>query len=638
MEPYAIESRRLEGLDGPAGRSSEIANGGASIGATRELLSEIPGLLQHDNGVRGFTDPVAARGVTSTPIMSSPVIDLRYGEFPIAAAYAVFSAQPAGIRIARSQAGSFESIQSTQPGGRIDIGPQNADAVGPGGLLTVEVGERNAQAIRAEGHGAFAGGTALGFLSWSQDDGRLTNTALDTRPDFKESLHGEARMQWGIGDRSSLVVQLIGEKSDDGVQPLVPLSTPGYKVDRPTEGETGLTNLHFGLAFEHANEALRFTSTTAAQYWNLDPYRGTIVLPPTLFSDLTNRTGFFSQEFQVESLDTSEDTSWTTGLALRGINRTIDVVRSIPGFGPIEWSKTDLNSRGLLANGAVRFKPISGMRPTFGLKVDVQESSMDRVSTVPPAPDVNESQTDTAFLPFLRLDGPIDAGMPWSVSLVSGWKPGGYSSFSDRANLVGFEPERTWTLEGSLASDKERTIEFTAYTTLSNDTQIERSFTETDYLVRNAESTHIYGAELTGHHELREHLTLSGRASWTHAVFYDYIDPFTGTDYSGKKVPYVPEYGLNLGLDYRPDLGFAAGVQIQVMGPVPYEESSDPTFTQDAWVTASAWAGWRWPRAEFTVTGTNLFNDEHWTSIVPGIYHGVPVLPRRLNARFRWFF
>ena len=633
-----MESGRVAELDGPAGRSPAIGVGGGSINATAGLLAELPGILQHDNGVRGFSDPVAVRGVTSTPLLSAPVIDLRYGGFPIAAAYTVFSAQPGSVSVARLPAGSLESIRSTQPGGGIEIGRPSTDAGQTGGLLTAEIGQRDARAVRAEGHGTIAGAAAFGFLSWSQDDGRLTNTALDTRPDFRESLHAETRLCWAIGDRSTVTVQLIAEESDDGVQPLVPLSDPGYEVDRPSEGETGLTNVLLGLAFAHTNDSFGFTSRTTTHYWNLDPFLGTVVVQLPLISDLTSRTVFLAQEFQLESIESADAFEWTAGLTLKGHDRTIDAVRVFAAFGPVEWSESDLGSRELLLNGAVRLQPVRGIRTTLGLKADWVRSSLDRISLVPPAPRVEKDRTDVAVLPFLRLDGPGDRGLPWSIALVSGWKPGGYSSFSDQPELVGFKPERTWTLEGTVAANREGALELTAYATLSNDTQVERSFTETDYLVRNAERTRIFGAELAGRHALGDDLTLSGRASWTRAVFDAYVDPFTGADFSGQRVPYVPEYGLDLALDYRPALGFAAGIQIRMSGPVHYEESNDPFYTQEAWISANAWLGWRWPRADLTVTGTNLFSDEHWTSMVLGLDHGVPVLPRRIGARFRWFF
>jgi hypothetical protein len=359
---------------------------------------------------------------------------------------------------------------------------------------------------------------------------------------------------------------------------------------------------------------------------------------PPLLSDLDSTSKFVSQEFQFSSVTSTSGWDWTAGLVTSGVDRVIDVERLIPGFGPVEVSLSRLNTRRLRANGAARFHLGSGLRLSIGAKMDTVRSSIDRETAVPPSPDINERDTDAKVLPFIKLEASESARVPWQASIYSGWKPGGYTAFSEDPEKVRFLPEETWTIEGSVMSPGERTIKLAAYAARSRHTQIERSFNQTDYLVYNAATAHILGLELSAIHPITDDLIVSFRGSTVHAVFDTYVDPYTGIDFSGTTVPFLPNYDVNLALEYRRHLGLLAGVRIDLTGSTHYDESNIDLFTQGAYTTLEAWIGWRRKQAELIASGTNLTGSDHYTSIVPGVRHGVPTLQRPISIRCRWHF
>ncbi len=98
----------------------------------------------------------------------------------------------------------------------------------------------------------------------------------------------------------------------------------------------------------------------------------------------------------------------------------------------------------------------------------------------------------------------FDATSDLTLTLARGFKPGGYSAFTGRADLTTFDPQTTWGLEAAFsASPRNTNFSYTAraYAYRVKGYQIERSFavpdTSTDeYLVVNADRARVLGFEL----------------------------------------------------------------------------------------------------------------------------------------------
>ena len=69
----------------------------------------------------------------------------------------------------------------------------------------------------------------------------------------------------------------------------------------------------------------------------------------------------------------------------------------------------------------------------------------------------------SAFLPSIAAGRKLDETTDFTVTLARGFKAGGYSAYTGRADLSGFGPQRSWSLEAAFTTaPKDSPLRYTA--------------------------------------------------------------------------------------------------------------------------------------------------------------------------------
>lgn len=207
---------------------------------------------------------------------------------------------------------------------------------------------------------------------------------------------------------------------------------------------------------------------------------------------------------------------------------------------------------------------------------------------------------------------------------------------ADYANVeqtISYKPETSWNYEvgahlnlfgGALHAD------LAAYLTRVSDQQLSVMASDYGYgrMMVNAGRSRSLGAELS----LRGS-AFDGQLQWTaaygytHATFRDYTD--NGTDYRGKRVPFIPEHTMGLTADYR--LPFASSllhtvtIGANVSGNGKTYWDSDNALAQNFYATLGAHAAFDFGAVCVDLWGRNLTDTRYHTFLVSSSATGQPL-------------
>lgn len=123
----------------------------------------------------------------------------------------------------------------------------------------------------------------------------------------------------------------------------------------------------------------------------------------------------------------------------------------------------------------------------------------------------------------------------------------------DVGSTVSYKPEYSWNYElGSRMSlfDKKLSIDFALFLTTVRNQQIAR-FADSGLgrMMVNAGRSRSYGVELAVRYSPTARLTAWANYGFTHSKFSKYYGG-QGNDYTGNRVPFIPEHTISLGADY----------------------------------------------------------------------------------------
>ena len=635
----ADEVQQLPALTvtGPAGTRSAQPNL-AALRAGADVSTGLDDVARHtagfsvsDAGARGFGEITTLRGLSNTPYFSDSSAPVYLDDIPLANAFTFPTGlyDLAGIAIYR--------------------GPQAATLFGRAGdagviqLVTAQPGQGTTAraSFSAGNYGLFSFGAAVQgapsasadvsvAVNASQRDGYIHNTTLNQQVDDRESLSGRLRVRYRPAADLELSLHILGQHTSDGAQSLVPLGGPLYTVARGKEGksDTDFGAAALGLTRKLADGTL--SATTSYSDWEMSPYTNRLVVfgGKNFDSSVTQAQHTLSEEVRF----TNEEYS---GGAFYSASRTRGTTdRTFSGF-PIERSAFTTDADLVALFGRATFKPTPDWFITPGLRVERTAKDFERRETIPVNRTLQRDHDWSAFLPSIAAGRKIDETTDFTLTLARGFKAGGYSAYTSRADLAGFGPQSTWSLEAAFTTaPKDSVLSYTAraYASRVSGYQIERSFavpaTSTDeYLVVNADRARVLGFELESEWKAGHDITVTLAASLSRATLQDFTDPFTGSSYSGKQAPFAPAGNGSLRVDYRPATGWFAGAGVTWTGTTYYNEQETALFAQRSYALIEADAGYAFARGELHLFGRNLGNEKYYSSITPGVGHATPGAP-----------
>ncbi|HYC70273.1 MAG TPA: TonB-dependent receptor [Opitutaceae bacterium] len=641
LAPVTVEARLLNESPATITRLELGAEPAADFSPAR-LGLRVANLFIAGNEARSFTDTYALRGLTNTPIFGGPALSGYLDEVPLAQPF-TFPADLVGFSVAEVHRGPTQNTRFGRAGSAGVLTLRTPTSAQAGGEVRAGFGDFGAASASVRANSGVVGrGDAFASLGWSRRDGYITNSILGRDIDDKEALAGVARFRFRPRAGTELTFLGTAFRARDGVQPLVPLGGPLFTVARQAEGETNVdaANLGFTAAFDTA--AGRLTATTSRNEWELSPYESTLSFG---FAELSNRVRqrhrAWSEEIRLASPDAAA-VRWQAGV-FGSKARTDGAFDRVFGPFPFESSVFRVDSTELAGFGEATYRPSERVLVTAGLRLEAARKKLERDEAIPVVQQFSRTHESTALLPKVGVSFTPAPRTTLFATAGAGYKPGGFSAFTGNQALAKFGPERTRTLEAGCTrqtADERLSVTARGFWYDITGYQIERSFSTSsvadDYLVVNAPRARSVGGEFELAWRATEELSFAADVGVTRVTLREFTDPHTGTDLSGNRAPFVPDYDVRLRADYRSRSGWFLGVEFTANGRTRYTEDGNPFFAQGAMELWDAWLGYETERWRATVFGRNLADEEHYSAITPGTGHGTPGAPRTVAAEFVW--
>jgi len=594
------------------------------------------GFVVNDAGARGFGQTTTLRGLGNTPFFSDSSVPIYLDDIPLVSAFtfptdlydfsgvAIHRGPQAGAVFGR--AGDAGVIQLTSAPIVPGFGGQVSFIAGNHGLLG---GSASLQAASGAESDVSAG------FSASQRDGYIRNTELNQDVDDRQSVAGRVRVRFRPKPDLELSFHVLGQRSRDGAQALVPLGSY-YKVQRGKEGES---DTDFGAAAFTVSRKIwdgTLSATSSYSKWELAPYDNRLVVfgGADFDSALTQSQRNFAEEVRFVSDRYTAGLFYSTGRTRGGADRVFS------GF-PVEKSSFVIDADTLAVYGRANLTLAPGWILSPGVRAERTAKDFTRTETIPGNQTFDRDNSWAAFLPSLSLTRRFDATTDLTLTVARGFKAGGYSAYTGQAALTKFDPETTWSAEAAFSTTPEGgkiTYTARAYAYRVNDYQVERSFavpnTGTDeYLVVNADRARVLGFEIESVWRPMRDVSVALAGSLSRATLENFTDPFTGVSYSGNQAPYAPTGNGSLRIDYRPETGLFAGAGVTWTGQTFYDEQETDMFSQHSYALIEAQVGFAFGRGDVRVFGRNLADKEYYTSITTGVGHATPGAPLTWGAQ-----
>ncbi len=629
-------------VNGPAGTLSAQpslvvpAAGTDAFSGLTDIARHTAGFAINDAGAHGFGQTTTLRGLSNTPYFSDSSSPVYLDDIPLASGFTF----PAGLY-------DFSSVA-------IHRGPQAATLfgrAGDGGVIQLTSaapgpGTSSHASLSAGNYGLLSFGASVqsapsaqsditAGINASQRDGYLFNSQLNQDVDHRESVSGRVKLRYRPAADLELSLQVLGQRSRDGAQPLVPL---GKSLRTVARGKEGVSDTDFGAAAFGVTRKLAdgtLTATTSYSTWELAPYSNRLVVfgGKNFDSAVTQSQHTFNEEVRFTGEQYSGGAFYSTSRTRGSADRVFS------GF-PIEKSGFTTDADTLALFGRANFTPAPGWLVTPGLRAERTTKDFTRTETVPSSKVFQRDNDWSAFLPGIAASHRIDEATDFTLTLARGFKAGGYSAYTGRSDLAAFNPQRTWSVEAAFSTapkDSALTYTVRAYASSVSGYQIERSFAvpgsfTDEYLVVNADRARVLGFELESVWRAGHDVTVTLAVSVSRATLDDFTDPFTHTSYSGNQAPYAPAGNGSLRIDYRPATGFFAGAGLTWTGTTYYDERETAAFAQRSYTLLEADAGYSFARGELRLFGRNLGAEKYYSSITPGVGHATPGAPLTWGA------
>ena len=594
------------------------------------------GFSVNDSGARGFGTTTTLRGLGNTPYFSDSSSPVYLDDIPLGSAF-TFPTDLYDFSAIAIHRGPQAAMQFGLAGDAGVIQLISAPpAAGTSGRLSLTAGNYGALGFLASVQSSPDGQSDISAgISANQRDGYIHNSQINQDVDDRRSVAGRFRVRYRPVNDLEVTLHVLGQRSRDGAQALVPLGKPLYDVKRSKEGES---DTNFGAGALTVSRKLpdgTLSSTTSYSSWELSPYNNRLRFFGANFDSAeTESQHTFAEEVHFTSDQYSGGMFYSNGRTRGSTDRVFN------GF-PFENSGFTTDADMIALFGKANFSPAAGWIITPGLRVERSAKDIVRTETVPTSQMFARSNDWSAFLPSLAVTRRFDATTDLTVTLSRGFKPGGYSAFTDRADLTTFAPQTTWGLEVAFsASPRNTNFSYTAraYAYRVSGYQIERSFAvpstfKNEYLVVNADRARVLGLEFESAWKPGRDVSVTLVASVSRATLEDFTDPFTGARYSGNQAPYVPTGNAGLRVDYHPATGFFAGAGLTWTGTTYYDEQETAKFAQRSYALLEAQVGYTFGRGNVSVFGRNLGDREYYSAITPGVLHATPGAPLTWGAR-----
>lgn len=610
-----------------------------ALPSLQNLAGRVPNLGASDGRSSSYGDLISLRGVSNTPFFTDAAVGVYLDDLPLASTFAF----PVGL-FGYESADVYRGPQGARFGraGEAGVIVLNSPAWErpAGGQLEVGLGDFALRRASASVRGASTDGALAAYVDAAhfERDGFIDNLTTGRRVDDVDQTFARAGLRWQAADNATVTLRLLGGRTRNGAQPLVPVGGPLDTVTREADGEIHVDSVGASAKAEFTFDPGTLAIVAGVTDWSLDPYTNVLDLGISLDSEIHQDQRQWSQNVQWRAAPT-DTLTWNLGAFAAQVETNGSIARGLTGLFLIEASDFALSAdtTALLGNASVRVR--DDLTLDFGLRLERTRKTFHRAELVPGDARYRDDQTFDSLQPSLAGDYALTDRTHLTAAIAIGEKPGGWSSFTGTRELARFDAERLLSAEVGLrtanATDTLR-ASATLFWYSIDDYQIERSFTETEYLVVNAPHARSRGGELEIDWRPAPAWRFTAAAGLTDITLREFTDPYSGINYAGRRAPYAPGHTLALGGAWQGASGWFARADVVRTGSAYYDESEQPSSRADARTVVDVAAGFARGAWRVTLAATNLFDEGYYSLLIPSTGHGVPGAPRQVALTTAW--
>ena len=620
-----------------------------------DLSGLSPNLHINNNSIQSYGDIMAIRGIANTQLFGPAGVQLYVDSIPQAdiSTYASTLYDVESIEILRGPKGHKSGKSVT--GGAIHIKTETPSDQQVN-RVSASYGTFDTQKYNINSSGPL---DSDGFyysvaLQRALSDGFIHNTSGNA--DTSETWHGSLRLSLDQGNGTKIALGANFEKHELGSQPLVARNQANfYARSTDFDESTEIDRNQQFLTYENELDGYNFISITNRNDWSMNPNRVDLDLStvntmasPAQTSVIVQDQIEWSQEFRIESEQDSE-IDWVLGAFYADSEINGDATRS---FGVTEQTTFRLKSRslGIFSSISKNFTAVDLL--SLGLRYDNFEKKISRTKTgfnfLPPtfAPSpykdlISQKKDFDSFSPSINWERKITDQLSANLRATYSEKPGGFSAYTITPSQIAFSEEETFSYEIGLllAPTQSWGLNLTGFINEIKDYQFELPVTgSTNYYVANAEEVTARGIEIEGYIKPSEIFTFS----LAYGLCNSEYDKFDGSGLTGKQVSFIPEHTLAISLNYEFDNGIHGQIGTKTIGDTHYwnYDGSNPTEKISSYTLWDASLGYDWKDWKFKVFGSNLTDEEYYTSLVnnltgsPGIAGSPRVIGLSISRQF----
>ncbi len=599
----------------------------------------VPNYNLTDVGLNGATDRSSIRGLANTPVYTTPSVIFYVDDVPYLSSFAytnqlvsvdsidVYRGPQGGLFGRNSYAGVI-NVKSRRPNNHMQ------------GNVSVDYGNFNSLNINSYLSGAlikdqlyFSIGTA-----YSKRDGYLNNTFRDSKTDFLDHLSGNMSLIWTPNTSWEVNFSAYLQDFDDGAGRLTSLLSDNiYQTQSGDQGRQDQNANNQALKISYQNDHFKMLSVTTRRDADSAVNIDFDLLPESLVfleADLAQKQ--WSQELRFKSLIEST-WRWSAGLFFSNNAVNLDRIITVPqSFEKVHARVHDEASYAIF--GQIGYQGFDALRIFLDLRLDYVGKEIDsNVRTLTGQTIQLKDQKSVVFAsPKFSIEYVTSPRVSTYFSTGLAFKPGG---FSPQTNIFPeFDKETMWNnemgIKSSWLNDQLNTDLSLFYYDIKN-YQLEEVFSPIDYAVINAPGVTSYGAELSFAAKITDTLKVNGNFGYNHIEFDDYIDPFSGEDFKGNKVPYAPAFNFNIAGVFKHPTGFYARTDFLWTGKTYFDAANSTALSEQDYSLLNIIFGYEYKHFKMKAYVNNLTKTEYFTSKIPGANVGIgtPGIPRIFGVR-----
>ncbi len=579
LEGVVISADKRENrvMDVPASATSlsGFAVESERIRATTDLTGPVPNLYMPDYGSR-LTSPIYIRGIGSR--INSPSVGFYIDEVALFEKatfhFDMYDIQrievlrgPQGTLYGRNTMGGIVHVITREPDNRFGL------------KMLAEAGSYGQQQYQLKTGGPLVSDRLFAQVNgfYRARNGFHSNEFTGSRVDHLKSGGGRIKLIFRPGAATRLTWQIYGDMSHEGGYPyaVVPEDdedlTIGY--DHESSYRRDLTGT--SLRAERTGDRVVLHSITAFQTFRGAQDIDQDFTPLSLLWVTQDQDQqLFTQEFRINNASAGGPFRWIAGAyGFYQVNdQQVGVTYGedgIAAFG-LPYSsysyvkQSDMTNYGaaLFGQGSLNNLLMKGMELTMGVRVDYEKDRLDftydRTANGTPS-RADEFASDFDFfeiLPKLSLKYQWNSDQMTYLSATRGYKSGGFNTTFEREEDQAFDPEYSWNYEAgwkAVFAGNRLNLGVALYYIDWQNLQVYQPIPSgRGSMLKNAASAHSKGVELELTARPVRNFRLSGSVGYADVRFDDFVpDPDEALNYSGNRVPYVPDLTGFASTSYR---------------------------------------------------------------------------------------